>query len=262
MTNTTSIGRRTSDRILAGRPAPDPHETARLRNRFSGGYVAFHTPRYLSLLRLLRDLAKPGDRVLDIGNSVLTELIHEELGVTVDNLGLTLEGETAYGHSYWYDLNSAADRAAWRPLGPYDVIVMAEVIEHLHTAPQLVLAYLRSLLTDGGLLLVQTPNAAALHNRLLLLAGRNPYELIRVQSNDPGHFREYTRRELTGLAQHAGFDVVRWSAETYFDYRYARHHGAPDAPARPNRFGAAVNGMFRFAPASFKPGQTLLLRAR
>ena len=248
--------------MVAGRPARDPDEAARLRDRFCGGYVAFHTPRYLSLLRLLRNLVKPGDHVLDIGNSALTELIHEELQVTVDNLGLTLEGETPSGHSYWYDLNSAADRAAWRPLGPYDVIVMAEVIEHLHTAPQLVLAYLHSLLADGGLLLVQTPNAAALHNRLLLLAGRNPYELIREQRNDPGHFREYTRRELTGLAQQAGFDVVRWSAETYFDYRYARHNGAPDAPAHPHRLGAAVNGMFRLAPGSCKPGQTLLLRAR
>ena len=31
-------------------------EAVDLRNRFSGGYVAFHTPRYLSLLRLARSL--------------------------------------------------------------------------------------------------------------------------------------------------------------------------------------------------------------
>ena len=44
----------------------------------------------------------------------------------------------------------------------YDAIVFAEVLEHLHTSPTLVLQVLTSLLKPGRLLVVQTPNAVAL----------------------------------------------------------------------------------------------------
>ena len=190
----------------------------------------------------------------------MTELIAKRLGSTVDNLGLTLEGETPFGTSYWYDLNAARDPAGWRALGPYRLVIMAEVIEHLYTAPRLVLSYLHTLLEDGGHLVVQTPNAAALHNRLLMLAGRNPYELIREKTNDPGHFREYTRRELTAVAEAAGFQVVSWRAEAYFDYRFARHEADPHGRTKPRRVGAIANAAFRLTPPSCKPGQTLVLR--
>ena len=35
---------------------------AELRESFAGGYVAFHTPRYLSLLELVDELVAPGSR--------------------------------------------------------------------------------------------------------------------------------------------------------------------------------------------------------
>jgi hypothetical protein len=54
-------------------------------------------------------------------------------------------------------------------------IVFAEVIEHLFTAPELVLAYLHELLVPRGQLLLQTPNAASLRKRLKLALGRNPF---------------------------------------------------------------------------------------
>ncbi|MDP9149663.1 MAG: hypothetical protein M3O36_06955 [Myxococcota bacterium] len=44
--------------------------------------------------------------------------------------------------------------------------MFAEVLEHLHTAPELVLAFLRRLLLPQGLLILQTPNAASLSKRI------------------------------------------------------------------------------------------------
>ena len=85
-------------------------------------------------------------------------------------------------------------RAAGMPR--YDLVVFAEVIEHLHTSPVHTLAFVRGLLADAGVLILQTPNAASLPKRLKLLAGRNPYELIRADGGNPGHFREYTLAEL------------------------------------------------------------------
>lgn len=241
-------------------------EADRIRQRFPGhGYVAFHAPRYVMLLELL-DIAvdehRPGARVLDIGNSPFTELAAHRVGdlgedravTAIDNLGLHGEFETPFGRSHWFDLNHAADRDRWRDdLPTYDVIVFAEVIEHLHTAPQLVLRFLRSLLAADGHLIVQTPNAAALHNRLQLLAGRNPFEMIREQTDDPGHFREYTRRELHLIAEQTDFTVERWTAHSYFDYRF-------DEAGRRPWVGRLANRLYTVVPPTLRPGQTAVLR--
>ena len=228
-----------------------------LRQRYPGDrYAAFHAPRYLELMGLLDAYVQPGMIVLDIGRSRLTELIHERYDVRVDGLGFLADEPSPQGRNWWFDLNRAADRSQWRSgLPMYDVIVMAEVIEHLYTAPKLVLSFLRSLLTDRGVLIIQTPNAAALHKRAELLLGRNPYELIRETMNDPGHFREYTKKELIQIVEEAGLTVDRWFAGDYFDYRFVQGSGE-----RLARLGRPLNLIYRCAPPSLKPGQTLVVR--
>ena len=232
-------------------------EARRLRERFPGnGYVGFHARRYASLVQLLDGKLAPDVLVLDIGRSPLTEVLHERFGVRVDSLGFNGEGESAEGRTWWFDLNMAQNQEKWRTdLPEYDVVVMGEVIEHLHTAPRLVLSFLRTLVKPGGMLVIQTPNAAALNKRLELLIGRNPYELIREQTSDPGHFREYTRKELTAVVRAAGFEVADWFAADYLDYSRK-----PAGKQHSAAFGHAVNIVNRCLPPSLKPGQTLVAR--
>src|SRR5215468_4929322 len=107
-----------------------------------------------------------GTRVLDIGRSELTTRIQKQFDVGVDSLGFEDDQTTEHGRHFQFDLNLTQDRSRWRiDLPTYDFIVMAEVIEHLHTAPQLVLSFVQSLLAPNGILIVQTPNAAALNKR-------------------------------------------------------------------------------------------------
>jgi 2-polyprenyl-3-methyl-5-hydroxy-6-metoxy-1,4-benzoquinol methylase len=87
----------------------------------------------------------------------------------------------------------------------YDMIVMAEVIEHLYIAPTLVLPAFRRCLKAGGILLVTTPNGVALSTQVWMLSGRNPFEMLRENLDNPGHFREYTRPEMLTLGTTAGF---------------------------------------------------------
>jgi SAM-dependent methyltransferase len=232
-------------------------DARRLRDQFPGdAYVGFHAPRFAALLRLLDDYVKPGMTVLDIGRSPLTGMLHERFQVRVDALGFYKNEPSAEGHNWWFDLNLAADQATWRTdLPQYEVIVMGEVIEHLHTAPRLVLSFLRSLLTVGGVLIIQTPNAAVLHKRVELLVGRNPYELIRERQNDPGHFREYTRKELVAAVEAAGLKVEQWFAADYLDYSRKQNAGP-----RAARLGKVVNFVYKYAPPSLKPGQTVVAR--
>jgi hypothetical protein len=93
----------------------------------------------------------------------------------------------------------------------FDLIVLMEVIEHLYTPPEVVLAYLGSHLATDGVMLVTTPNAAWLKNRIKLACGKNPFEALRSDRKNMGHVREYTKKELEVALVKAGLQVVKFS---------------------------------------------------
>jgi hypothetical protein len=121
------------------------------------------------------------------------------------------------GRHIEFDLNDSEFESRWPAVQEYDLIVLAEVLEHLHVSTAHVLAFLSTLMKPEGSLLLQTPNAARLRNRLELLSGRNPFELIRPDRWNPGHFREYTLSELETLAEDAGLRPVKVILANYFD---------------------------------------------
>jgi SAM-dependent methyltransferase len=225
------------------------------------GYHAFHAPRYAYVLAVLaRQHVNAASRVLDIGSSRLTDLIHQRFGCRVDSLGFGPDRTLERGRHFELDLNRTQDPASCREdLPTYDVVVMAEVLEHLHTAPQLVLRFVRRLLAPGGLLVLQTPNAAGISKRVKLLFGRNPFDAIREDPSDPGHFREYTLAELAALACQAGFRVERTTTASYFDMRFGLHGPQGNRP-RPIS-GALKNAVYRMMPSSLWYGISTEWRA-
>jgi methyltransferase family protein len=223
-------------------------------------YIAYHAPRYAFLLRLLAEYnLTSSSTLLDIGPSRLTDLIREGFGVAADSLGLgqypTIDG----GRHLEFDLNLTQNASTWRRDMPtYEFVVMAEVLEHLYTAPQLVLAFVKTLIVENGLLILQTPNAASFQKRFKLLLGRNPYEMIRVDTSNPGHFREYTIAELNRLAKKLGFSVERCVTAFYFDARFARH---ADGQVEPQfALGSVKNSLYRLLPKNLREGITMVWR--
>lgn len=235
---------------------PTPGE---VRTRFPDAYVAYHAARYAWGVRLVVEAGVTrGARVLDVGRSPLTTLLAERFG-RADSLGLDPDENHAHGRHYRFDLNLAQRREDWRTdLGPYDAIVMGEVLEHLVTAPGRVLTYLRHLLAPGGVLVVQTPNAAALHKRLLLLAGRQPYHRLCEDRSGCLHVREYTRKEIEDYARAVGLKVERVVMANYFDFRYGFDHRVAATTPRP--WGWAVNALYACAPPSMRRGMSVVLR--
>jgi len=78
-------------------------------------------------------------------------MLRASLRAPVDTLGLEAEAATPEGRHYHFNLNDTQRREKWRrDLGPYDLIVFAEVLEHLFTAPELVLAYVHRLLARAA----------------------------------------------------------------------------------------------------------------
>lgn len=224
----------------------------------NNGYVAYHAPRYVTLLQLLSEYIADNSKILDIGSLNSTRIIHEYFKIKVDSLGFDKDQKTEFGNNYHFDLNNSQFQERWRTDIPkYNVIVMAEVIEHLYTSPSLVLKFLKTLLTDNGLLIIQTRNAVALHKRMKLLFGKNPYELIREDNTNPGHFREYTEQELIKYSVEAGFIVEKCIFGNYFDYRFRTH---AIGKCEVNNIYGILNLLYTIIPKKFKPGITLVLR--
>jgi trans-aconitate methyltransferase len=162
-------------------------------------YLEMHPPRYRLLMQLVLDLVsrlpKPATgklRILDIGPRFDVELMHRLMpDVLVDTLGIDpgFVGARDGERRVIFDLNDA-DLEDRRPeMDRYPLVVMAEVLEHLYMPPSVTLGWVKSLLAPGGYLVVQTPNAVSLPNRLRMLIGKNPFQPLTAERAFPGHKR-------------------------------------------------------------------------
>lgn len=245
------------DNHRVGRGAQIPTERE-IRERFAHvGYTAMHARRFAFTVETVTALAlPPGPRVLDVGPSPLTTLLNESLAVPVDTLGLDSLGfaDSASRH-YEFDLNDSQYEEKWIAVDePYDLVVMGEIIEHMHTSPARVLAFVRSLLVPGGLLLLGTPNGVSLGRRFHILAGRNPYHLINEDATDPLHFREYTQREMNNYIEGAGFELVSSQMVSLLDSR---------ARVGKNRvIGSIQNRVYRHLPPSLRDSMLVVARRK
>ena len=189
-------------------------------------YLALHRPRYRALVASVADLIarlpkRPDGsrRILVVGPRFEVDLLHRVLpDLRIDTLGLN-EGLFPPGDGeqrVLFDLNDAYDEARRPAIGPYGLIVMAEVLEHIHMPPSVVIGWIASLLNPGGHLLIQTPNAVSLPNRLRMLFGRNPFQPLSADRAYPGHMREYTPSELVREGQAIGLEVAELRTANYF----------------------------------------------
>lgn len=193
-------------------------------------YFLIHSKRFELVIDLIRNLTENKNeiRLLDIGPSFLTKRIKDEFDeFDLECLGLIGEQRNG-GHLpseeilqeikiIEFDLNKTVNRNLWPQINPYDIIIIAEVIEHLYVAPEYVLRFLRENLKKDGIIILQTPNAVCLIKRLKMITGKNPYEMIRLNYENPGHFREYTIEELKDLAGKERLTVKELFCENYLN---------------------------------------------
>lgn len=147
----------------------------------------------------------PGLRLLDVGaaGGHLGRAVRPRCaflaGVESDP-GLPVSAREGYDDWRAADL---LDCGAWPE--PFDVVVFADVLEHV-ARPEEVLARARGWLREGGLLFVSLPNVANVTVRAALLAGRFPYADRGIL--DRTHLRFYTRGSAARLIEDAGFALA------------------------------------------------------
>lgn len=117
------------------------------------------------------------------------------------------------------------------PDDDFDVVFCGEILEHLFS-PDALLDEIRLLMNEDGILVLSTPNLGYYVNRLLLLAGVSPLYLEnsaevklgrRVKwlgqgNKTEGHIRLFTYRALRELVHLKGFEVVKVTPTTTWDF--------------------------------------------
>ena len=112
------------------------------------------------------------------------------------------------------------------PGGPFDYVIVADVLEHLRNGKQL-LADIASSLKPQGTLIASTGNIALFVYRILLLLGR--FEYCGKGILDKDHVRLFTLSSFCSELEDAGFTIVdrRYTPipfERVFSGRFARGH--------------------------------------
>jgi 2-polyprenyl-3-methyl-5-hydroxy-6-metoxy-1,4-benzoquinol methylase len=150
-----------------------------------------------------------------------------DLGAAGGHLGRALRDRCAYlaavepdpatpaeARAVYDDWRSADALAAGTWEKPFDVVVCADVLEHL-VRPEELLARIAGWLAPGGRLFVSLPNVANASVRVALLLGRFQYADRGIL--DRTHLRFFTRATGRELLEAAGFqiDAIRPTAMPY-----------------------------------------------
>lgn len=193
-------------------------------------YLKQHSNRFQATFEICKEIVSDSNaNVLDIGRSPFTELLLTHYS-NVFTLGFDLKSDDG-GHReeivlatkehIIFNLDDSKDTTKWPQRNEkFDLITFCETIEHLHTAPEYTVAFLSTLLKPNGMLLITTPNAATLKNRIKLLFGINPFEKIRLYDKNPGHFREFTLAEMRQLGESLNMKVDKCTRVNFYHSRF------------------------------------------
>jgi len=193
-------------------------------------YLPQHKRRFHELFNACSYLLahRPSPRLLEFGASEFSSFYKQlipglrlhlsDRPTPTDYIGFTERvGFERLGCDAYFaiDLEHPAQLGVAQQPGPrprdYDLIVFAEVLEHLVVNPVDLLSGLLRLLKPEGFLYLTTPNLFRAENRERWLALENPQQIYPAADGNwdrHHHHREYGAAELLRFAQQAGGEVV------------------------------------------------------
>lgn len=237
---------------------------------------------YWRLVETLGDtVGWSGKRILDIGITpghmamALKHLGCHVFGITDDRLLQEMKGRWV---TEKIDVRGAVIDKEPLPFPDdyFDGVLFTEVLEHLLYNPRKVVEEIYRVLRPGGELIVSTPNATRLGNRIKMLLGRNIYPRPEhFYFSDPyrRHNREYTMQELISLFKSEFYVrkaryILMWEFTTpvssngkVFDaYEYAEIEEPPKGPINfPRNFKQAAKLFLLLPKLVFPPFRSGLL---
>lgn len=149
---------------------------------------------------LLQQLTKLELSLANFFGESMTKGQHSQ-GVTFRDLQTEQQRSLNFSFEHF---NVETDRFPY-PDETFDVVIFAEIIEHLLNDPCGVLREIHRVLKPAGRIILTTPNVARLENVARLIAGENIYDPYSGYGPYGRHNREYNRYELIQLLQFEGF---------------------------------------------------------
>ena len=149
----------------------------------------------------------PQSRVLDLGcadgqlSEVAASLGHEVTAVDIESGPESSTQIKFFQHDLENDLPIDLS-------GKFDVVLCADILEHLRK-PDILLFKLLPRLSKNGMILVSIPNFGHWYPRIRTLLGRFDYDARGIL--DQTHLRFFTRRSFSKMATKAGYKVKRLS---------------------------------------------------
>jgi SAM-dependent methyltransferase len=193
-------------------------------------YLEKHIPRLARTLALVppppTSLEQSTGRVLELGCYMqMTALLQrlcgyrEVRGGYYGSLGRTDQKTQAFPDGVFtceVDHFDAERDVFPYPDAHFDLVIAAEVIEHLVYDPLHMLLEARRALIEGGYLLISTPNVGSIASVAKTLDGKDNPQIYFLYNRprpggelEMGHFREYTFHELGETVKSAGFEIVK-----------------------------------------------------
>ena len=187
------------------------------------GYTDIKVDACLNIARTVVRYLPAGKKILDFGcgpcdkTAVLQFLGYhcsgyDDLKDDWHNLDNNKEKIISFVAKQGIDLHIATDGAFPFEKETFDMLMMHDVLEHLHNSPRELLNNLLELVKPDGYFFATVPSAVNIRKRIHVLFGRTNLPRFDVYYWYPGpwrgHIREYTKGDLVTLADYLDLEVM------------------------------------------------------
>jgi methionine biosynthesis protein MetW len=160
---------------------------------------------------IFASVISPGSRVLDVGcgTGSVSKILVDTCGINVVGVEPDpVRAARAISRGLKVHVGYLSPELI-RTEGPFDVVLFADVLEHLPD-PHSMLVAARAALRPGGSVVLSVPNVAHWTVRVDILRGRFIYKPSGIM--DATHLRWFTADNLKSLVTSAGFAVIYYRA--------------------------------------------------
>jgi methionine biosynthesis protein MetW len=168
----------------------------------------YYDPSMFEAHNTIASLIAPTSSVLEIGcgSAILGDVLKERGINNYEGIEPSKQRATAsQAKGYRVHPIYLTEETA-RTLGSYDVVILADVLEHLEN-PSMMLSHARALMHNQSVLILSVPNIAHWSVRLRLLTGRFNYTETGIL--DATHLRWFTRSSLQRYLENCGFKIAQ-----------------------------------------------------